>query len=87
MRPRAESVSLALLSRPQAAKMSRPRGVRNADASPALNTISENFSIWSQSDVATPRGAPCKQDKLRMLRFAHRLWKQRSSIYFKEIKG
>src|SRR5206468_12969151 len=49
-RSRAESFSVALLSWPQAARMSRPRGVRTGEAYPALNTISENFSIFSQSE-------------------------------------
>src|SRR5207253_6601197 len=49
-RSRAESFSLALLSWPQAARMSRPRGVRTGEAYPALKMISENCSILSQSE-------------------------------------
>src|SRR6185295_854596 len=50
MRSRAESFSVALFSCPQAARMSRPRGVRTGDEYPALKMYSENFSILSQSE-------------------------------------
>jgi len=33
-----------------AARMSRPRGVRTGEEYPALKMYSENFSIWSQSE-------------------------------------
>ena len=49
-RSRAESFSLALFNCPQAARMSRPRGVRTGEAWPAAKITSENFSICSQSE-------------------------------------
>src|SRR4029079_17311366 len=50
MRSRTESFSVALLSWPQAARISRPRGVRTGEAYPASNRICENLSICSQSE-------------------------------------
>src|SRR6185312_15481435 len=52
----ARSLTLSLLSWPQAAMMSRPRGVRTGEAYPARLTISANFSIWLQSEHSY--GAP-----------------------------
>ena len=44
-RSRADNFSVSDFNWPQAARMSRPRGVRTGEEYPALKIYSENFSI------------------------------------------